>query len=85
MKDFVFTPDNLIDNLDRLGPWSTFALAEEAMLHYFPSLEFKDMVERISRMAAICCKYEMCWQDMVLLYHLDKGYKNFNPDYVNEH
>jgi len=34
MKPFVFTPENLIKNIKKIGPWSAFGLAEEAMFYY---------------------------------------------------
>lgn len=88
-KTFKFTPKNLLDNIDRLGPWSCFALAEHAILHYFPRMKkIKGTAEQICKMAELSTKYEMCWQDWIILYQLDIGYdapNGFNSDYVNEH
>jgi hypothetical protein len=85
MKEFKFTPENLFDNLDRLGGWSMYALAEEAMFHYFPNLKrIKSPGKQIQRMCEISNEYGMDWWiDWIILYHLDVGYKNFNSDYVN--
>jgi len=35
-KRFKFTPKNLLKNLNKLGPWSSYALAVDALMHYFP-------------------------------------------------
>ena len=36
MKRFVFTPENIIANIDKLGAWSAYGLASVALRHYFP-------------------------------------------------
>lgn len=84
---FQFTPENLMKNIDRLGPWSNFALAEIAIFHYFPKVkQDDDSAKEIDLMSKLCHKYEMYWSDWIIMYHYDVGYKGpFNPDYVNEY
>lgn len=83
---FQFTPDNLLDNIDKLGPWSSFSLAEEAILHYFPNIKrIKSTVEQINAMSKLCHEFEMYWSDWIIMYQNDVGYKGkFNTGAVNE-
>jgi hypothetical protein len=79
------TAENLFENMDRLGPWSLYTLAEEAMFYYFPYLKrIKDPAKQIGRMCEISNEYGIVtWMDWIILYHIDVGYKHFNDDYVN--
>lgn len=69
----VFTPENLIENMDKLGPWSARVLFEEAMEHYFPEewgdgpkdWLFLELPEQLG------CE---TWQDVVRKYHTEIGY-----------
>jgi hypothetical protein len=85
MKDkFVFTPDNLIDNYDKVGPWSNCYLAEIAIRYYEPRF---NKLQRELRMGDVQLMAHLCdeWQTIVWLYHLDVGYKSFPDGYVNEY
>jgi hypothetical protein len=84
---FVFTPENLIDNLDKVGPWSMYALASMALEHYFPN-EYPPCIESPStaREAELLEKMGLkYWDDLVVKFAKEVGYKEpFNPEYVNE-
>jgi hypothetical protein len=79
----MHTPDTLIDNLDDLGPWSMFHLANIAMVHYFPVLlSNKDIANQIDIMHRITLNFDMRWDDWVIMYHFDVGY---TPTQLNVH
>lgn len=88
---FVFTPNNLLDNIDKLGPWSQYGLAAEALAHYFPE-EYDedgnckgDVNREVELLDQLGCQY---WVDAVIKYQNEVGYKapnGFNPDAVNEY
>lgn len=87
MKEFVFTPENLLANIHKLGPWSCYGLASDALRHYFPE-EYEDednqpsTLHECSLLEKLGCEY---WQDAVVKYHKEVGYKGaFNPVCVNE-
>lgn len=85
-EPIVFNAENLLQKVHRLGPWSSFYLAEIAMFHYFPHIEVKeDAIEKINEMCRISGLFNMYWHNWVIKYHTEIGYKEFNPDYVNEH
>jgi len=85
----IFTKENLIENLDKVGPWSMLCLAEEAVEHYFPwddeygSREVKETVKLVKQLG-----YEN-FQDLVEKFHTDVGYKpeegTFNSDCINQY
>lgn len=80
-KEFVCTPENIIDNLYKLGAWSAFYLAEIAIKHYHPE------VTEISDMVKLKCdgKENTYWEDWIEKYQKEIGYKGrFHSDYVNE-
>lgn len=86
---FIFTPENLIENLDKLGAWSSYGLASEALQHYFPDMYdengYCDTMIECNLPQKIGCTY---WQDVIKKYHKEVGYtapNGFNPDAVNEH
>lgn len=80
---FVFTPENLIDNLDKIGGWSLLSLSETAIAYYHPHLKPKDEFERMDIVQMI--NAEPDWYDVVKRYHLEIGYTTeINPDVVNE-
>jgi len=85
---FLFTPENLLDNLDKLGAWSSYGLASEALQYYFPDAYdedgYCDTLEEVKLLNKLGCKY---WQDAIVKYHTEVGYvspNGFNPDAVNE-
>ena len=83
---FVFTPDNLLDNIQRLGAWSSYGLASEALQHYFPEEYENDKSVSVQREVELLEKIDCTfWSDVVIKYHKEIGYKNLRPDYVNEH
>lgn len=88
MGKFIFTPENLLDNLDKLGAWSAYGLASEALKYYFPE-EYDengdcDTIREAELSEKLGCKY---WQDVIIKYQNEVGYKapnGFDPKYVNE-
>lgn len=86
MKEFIFTSENLLDNLDKLGPWSNYGLSTEALQFYFPKEydEDGDCFDGIEKEVELCrklgCKN---WTELIIKYHKEIGYKCFNPEYVN--
>ena len=85
---FLFTPENLLHNLERLGPWSAYGLASEALQHYFPDAYdedgYCDTCEEVKLLDKLGCQY---WHDAIIKYHKEVGYvapNGFNPDAVNE-
>ena len=83
-----YTPENVIQNLENIGPWSSYYLAEVALKHYFPDEIFDGLNWDSSRMVELAdeigCRY---WQDVIIKYHEEVGYKSsdFSTEYVNEH
>lgn len=87
---FVFTTENLLDNLDKLGPWSQYGLASSALAHYFPDLYDEDegicpcVPEEAKLLVSMGHEY---WSDLVIQYHKEVGYTPkdgvFCTDYVN--
>lgn len=84
-----FTPENIIENIDKIGPWSAYGLAEEALRHYFPE-EFTDdkewSAERNVELAdKLGCQY---WTDVIIKFQTEVGYNapdGFCAGAVNEH
>ncbi len=76
---------NLIKQLPNIGPWSTYGLASQALQHYFPEAYDEDgyceTYNEVQLLPLIGCEY---WQDVVIKYHKEIGYKGFNPIAVNE-
>lgn len=89
MKRFVFTPENIIANIDRLGAWSAYGLASVALQHYFPK-EYDENGDCSTRREMelaekLKCKY---WRDVIIKYQTEIGYNapnGFNPEQVNEY
>lgn len=84
--EFIFTPENLLENLDKLGPWSEYYLASLALQHYFPEeyiLEGNPSTQKeLDLVIKLGFQY---WGEVVEKYHKEVGYDGpFNPDYVNE-
>lgn len=89
MEQFIFTPENLIENIEKIGAWSSWCLAETALQHYFPE-EFDDdgncdVQREIELCDKIGCKY---WHDVIVKFQKEVGYNTpngFDTDYVNEY
>lgn len=84
--EFIFTPENLLENLKKLGPWSSFYLAEKSIEYYHPECKEMDMVKKIDYMASLKCKGKKNtnWHDWIVRYQKEVGYKSrFSPKYVN--
>lgn len=83
-----YTPENVIQNLENIGSWSTFYLAEIALKHYFPEEFDKNgdcsAGKLVMLNSKLGCDY---WQDVIIKYQNEIGYDNsdFIPEYVNEH
>ena len=84
---FIFTTENLLDNLDKIGGWSIYALASSALQHYFPDEYDEDGQCETSKEVGLCHKLGCdCWQDVIIKYHKEVGYEMpFAPEFVNEH
>lgn len=90
-EQFVFTPDNLLENISKLGAWSSYGLASCALAHYFPDLydietgKCPEIKEEVELMYSIGCSN---WHEIVIKFHKEVGYDyeggSFNPDAVNE-
>lgn len=86
----VFTSENIIDNIEKIGPWSLYGLAEEAIHHYKPWIKYvqdpnKKITYQINAMVKMGCN---TWGEMVIKYQKEVGYgdaREFNPDYINEY
>lgn len=82
-------PETLIENLPRIGGWSAYGLASEALQHYFPEaydndgyLEVAEEVKLMERLGL------SCWQDVIIKYQKEIGYdapNGFSLDCVNEY
>jgi hypothetical protein len=89
MSEFFITSENLIENLKKIGPWSSYGLAVEALRHYFPNeyqeYESPPVQREVEMLKEIGCEY---WQDAIIKYQNEVGYKTgpegFNPDAVNK-
>jgi len=82
----IFTPDNLIENIDKIGAWSIFSLAETALQHYYPNEFDEDGECETTRCAELVNEMGLnYWQDVVIKYQNEVGYKckEFSTDYVN--
>lgn len=86
--DLNITPENLIENIEKIGPWSIYGLATYALQHYFPNEYDED--DSCDTQREVQLLYELgfdCWQDVVIKYQKEVGYNapyGFNPDAVNE-
>ncbi len=83
----IYTPQNLIENLENIGPWSTYGLASEALLHYFPDYydenDYCDPLVECKLPEKLGC---VTWQDVIIKFQTEIGYKAtyFNPKAVND-
>lgn len=83
---FVFTKENLIDNINKLGPWSAYGLASEALRFYFPDEYNDDEDTSTAREAELLIEMGFkYWTDVIEKYHKDVGYSKLDPTYVNEY
>lgn len=91
MGGFLFTPENLLENLEKLGGWSSYGLACIALAHYFPDIyddedgrSGPDVLEEIKLIEEIGCK---TWHDVIIKFQTEVGYdapNGFNPIFVND-
>lgn len=88
-KDFIFTPKNLIKNLNKLGAWSAYGLASIALEYYFPKEYNKKVIPSVQRevklLESLGCNY---WSDVIIKYQKEIGYKAnelSNNNYVNKY
>lgn len=69
--------NNLIEMLPEIGPWSTYALAEKAIICYCPEVQDED--GDVSTEKAASCLNDMglsSWQDVIIKYHTEIGYSD---------
>ena len=75
--DFVFTTDNLLENIDKLGGWSCYGLASWALSYYFPELyndetdEHPEVAKEVELLESLGCEY---WVDLIKKYQKEVGY-----------
>jgi hypothetical protein len=90
-EKFVFTPENLLANIDKIGAWSAYGLATEALRHYFPDEYDEDgncyygSPREAELLSKIGCS---TWQDAIIKYQKEVGYvapDGFNTEVVNEY
>lgn len=83
MEQFIFTPDNIIENIKRVGPWSAYGLASSALQYYFPDEYDEDgnCIGEVQREIDLCrslgCTY---WQDVIIKFEKEIGYNVTNPN-----
>jgi len=85
----IFTPQNLIENISKLGAWSAYGLAIEALQYYFPNeYDFHGDCKGGTQIEAeLLTELNLnSWQDVIIKYQNEVGYKckEFNPQVVNE-
>ncbi len=88
-KEFQFTPENIIENIEKVGAWSSYGLAGTALKHYFPD-EYDEEgyceVERENELLhSLDCNY---WHDLIIKFQKEVGYNahnGFSKEYVNEY
>ena len=80
----AITPKNLIKNIDRIGGWSLYSLAEIAIQHYYPK-EWEEKVDEWESNTPQIMSF-LCndWKGIVIKYQKEIGYKKFSKDYVNK-
>jgi hypothetical protein len=85
---FIFTHENLLANIDKLGAWSAYGLASEALRHYFPDEYDEDGNCDTMREVELMAKMGFSkWQDAIIKYQKEVGYvapDGFNTEVVNE-
>ena len=93
MKVKNITPDNLIENIEKLGGWSLYGLASTALKHWFPNEYDEDgnCIAGLDREIELCSKIGCdLWSDVVIKFQNEVGYNvtnpnGFSPDAVNEY
>jgi len=87
-QKLIITPENLIENIDKIGAWSIYGLATEALQHYFQhEYDENDSCDTHREVQLLQELGFNCWQDIVIKYQKEVGYNapdGFNPDAVNE-
>lgn len=82
------TPENLIENIEKIGAWSIYGLATEALQYYFPrEYDENDCCDTQREVQLLQELGFNCWQDVVIKYQKEVGYKvpdDFNLAAVNE-
>lgn len=87
MSEFQFTPSNLIENIDKVGPWSAYGLAAIALKHYFPEDHPEDGIsteDQIKLIGKLGCE---TWHDVIIKFQNEVGYdapNGFNRVFVND-
>ena len=86
----IFTPQNLIQEIKKIGAWSAYGLATEALQYYFPEEynEDGDCIEGAKKECELLYKLDCnSWQDVIIKYQNEIRYKckEFNQIAVNEH
>lgn len=87
MQPFLFTPENLIENIDKLGAWSSYGLAEIAIEHYHPECLKLGGQEKLDYIVSLKCdgREDTYWSDWIIKYQKEVGYAGpFHPGAVNE-
>jgi hypothetical protein len=89
-SEFLFTKENLIENISKVGVWSAYGLAQEALRYYFPDEYEEDgeclggVQRELELLEKLGCN---SWQEVIIKYHREVGYKpkggRFNPLAVN--
>ncbi len=85
-----FTPDNIINKIDKIGAWSAYGLARIALKHYYPDykkeIEENDVAVRVEveLMEKLGCE---TWQDLIIKFQKEVGYNasDFDDEFVNEY
>jgi hypothetical protein len=84
-----YTPENIIENLDNIGPWSAYGLAQTALNHYFPD-EYDEegecsVIRECELMNSLGCNY---WHDLIRKFQTEVGYdapNGFDEGHVNSY
>lgn len=81
----IFTTKNLIKNIKKLGAWSAYGLAEEALEYYHPSLKRLTGIDLLNKQIYFLHKDGLStWQDVIVKYHKEVGYKPLNGIFKKE-
>ncbi len=76
--------ENIIENIDKIGAWSLYGLAETAINHFYPEYKKLYSEDRPAESASIMAKLCDDWHGIVVKYQKEVGYKKFRKGYVNE-
>lgn len=84
-NNFIFTKENLIENIDKLGAWSSYGLASFALKRYFPSEYNEHGYCEVSREVDLLTEMGLeYWHDLVIKFHTEVGYDTLDPLFVND-